>query len=239
MRSYKANGIIIKRDNFHEADRLVTLFTDRFGKVTIIAKGARRPKSRMASSTNLFCEIEFVAARARSIDILSETRIISSHCNIGSMWAKTKNAYWVGELICRLTQDEQPSPKLYHLLSDTLGIINRHENTLIVDYFIYHCLTILGYEPKLDECANSGSKLLPSDKFKFDPLAGGVIRSTGGANGETIDIDAIKAMRFLRRPWREVEKLHIPKKVAGDMHRHLKNFAETVLEREIKSDKLK
>lgn len=237
MRSYKAQGIIIKRDNLGEADRLVTLFTDRFGKIKVIAKGARRPRSRMASSTDLFCEIEFVAARTRSIDILTESKILSSHCDIGSQWAKTKNAYWVGELINQLTHDEEPNPKLYQLLSEVLKIINHQKTNLIVDYFIYHCLSLLGYKPELTDCAKTGKKLSCTDKLYFSPAAGGVI-CLPDTKAIKVNPDTIKALRYLAHSWDDVKKLRLPSDIAREVHHCLKDFAEYVTEKEIKSDKL-
>ncbi len=240
MRNYRARGIVIRRDNMGETDRRITIFTDRFGKVSIIAKGARRPKSRLASSTDLFCEIEFIAARGRSLGILTESKIISSHCDIGSAWAKTKNAYWVGELINNLVHDEEPNPGLYKLLSDTLKVIDGDDSVLVVDYFIFNCLRLLGYEPELKKCAVSGKQLSTSDKLLFDPAAGGVVCGPNNhGRGRAIDVGTIKALRYLKESWPSVVKLKITPQIQKDIHMHLKDFAEATLEREIKSDKLK
>lgn len=239
MSNYKARGIVIKRDNIGEADRLVTLFSDRFGKINIIAKGARRPKSRFASATDLFCEIEFVAARGKSLDILTEVKIVSSHAGITDSLNKTKNACFVGELINGMIHDQEPHPNLYKLLSSTLNAIKKNHSNLAVDYFIYNCLTMLGYEPELDRCATTGKKLSIDDNLIFSPSSGGVVcKIDNTVAGRPIDTDTIKALRYLRQPWEQVVRLKIPSNISSRVHMHLKDFAEATLEREIKSERM-
>lgn len=238
VRSYKTKGIVIRRDNIGEADRRVALFTQRLGKVVVIAKGARRPKSRLSSATDLFCEIEMVAARGRTFDILTEADIVSAHSKIGSSWQKTKNAYWVGEVVAKLVHEDEPNPHLYELLSSSLKTINDHDEKLVLDYFAFQLLCALGYQPELSKCAHSGKPLEKDKKYIFSPSSGGVVLQLSGEKGRSIDIDTIKAMRYLNNSWPEVRRLRLSPEVSQELHTHLKEFTEAILEKEIKSEKI-
>lgn len=242
MRTYKARGIVLRRDNFGEADRKVTLYTDRFGKIILLAKGARRPTGKLTGAVNLFNEIDFVAAKGRSFDILTEATVIYSRYGLAKDFLGLKDAFWIGELVDRLVPEREKNSKLYRLLSDILRVIEQKKTTKALDYFIYHALLLLGYKPELNKCVECGEELQAGDKFSFHPIEGGIIGTSchpsGGKKGERIDINTIKALRFLEKSWQEVEKIRLPPKTAKDLHFHLKNLVEAILQKPVKTDRI-
>jgi len=66
MKSYKAEGIVIKRKNFGEADRILTVFTKKYGKIKVLAKGVRRITSRRGPNVELFNQVELVLHQGRN-----------------------------------------------------------------------------------------------------------------------------------------------------------------------------
>ena len=66
------------RQNYSEADRILKLFTKHYGKVSIIAKGVRKPKSRKRGSLEVFGHIKFAASRGKNLDLMTEVEIIDS-----------------------------------------------------------------------------------------------------------------------------------------------------------------
>jgi len=238
MNNYKTQGIVIRRDNMGEADRRITLLTLDYGKKVIRAPGARRPKSRFAPATDLFCEIRFVAARGRTFDILTEVQIINSHDGLSRNLARTKQAYWIGEITERMLHDEEPHKKLYYLLSHTLNIIGMQENDKAVDYYIYNFLCRLGYAPVLHKCAATNNHLSIDGGIYFSPPSGGVVCQKTHQNDAPISVDAIKAIRYMNKPWREFSRVQISSQTQKEVHRHLKNFTQYIIQREIKSEGL-
>ena len=76
IRSYKATAIILKRTNFSEADRLITIFTKKHGKLTLIAKGIRKLTSRKKGHLELFTLAQLQIAKTKSIDIITEAATV-------------------------------------------------------------------------------------------------------------------------------------------------------------------
>ncbi len=71
-RLYQTDGIILHRTDFGEADRLLTVFTPRLGRLRLLAKGARKLTSRKAGHIELFTYVHLLVARGRNLDIVSQ-----------------------------------------------------------------------------------------------------------------------------------------------------------------------
>lgn len=237
MRNYKTRGIVIKRNNIGEADRRVVFFTERFGKIVTIAKGARRPKSRFAAGTNLFCESELYIARGKTFDIIAESNIINSHSGIIQNLINIKNAYWIGELVEKSTHEREPSRVLYRLLSAGIALIEKDNSLLALDYFVMHWLKSLGYEPELSKCVVTRNRLSENDKLYFSPADGGVVCHPV-ARGRIIDSATLKLLRYLLNDWQIIEKLKAPPSIIKQTHICVTDFTQWVLEREIISDRI-
>ena len=79
MRTYTVEGIVIKRQNIGEADKLITLFTETLGKITLLARGIRKSSSRRVGSLELFNQVKVSAARGRGeLDTLTEVQLLNS-----------------------------------------------------------------------------------------------------------------------------------------------------------------
>lgn len=136
MRSYKAEGIIIRRREIGEADRLLTIFTRRYGKVKVIAKGVRRIKSRRGGHVELFNLVTVSLYRGARFDTLTEAEVCDTFPRIRENLDLIGLAYYVCELIDGLCAEHQPNQRVYELLLATMreldsGIIARFEQTLL------------------------------------------------------------------------------------------------------------
>lgn len=114
MRSFTDEGIVLKRSNLGEADRLLTLFTHRHGKITVIAKGLRRPTSKRASSLELFNCVKFQAVQGRGeLDILTEVELLDSFSSWRRHLGRVNLAYQLAEAVDKLTPLHQPHPQIF------------------------------------------------------------------------------------------------------------------------------
>lgn len=123
---YTAEGIVLKRSNVGEADRLVTLFTKDHGKVTVRAKGVRKPTSRRAGALEPFTWVRASVASGRGeVDTLAEVQILA----IFPAWRKHLGritlAYQLVEAVDKLTPDHQPHPEIFEILKTSLFEIGR------------------------------------------------------------------------------------------------------------------
>jgi len=153
MRGYRTNGVIIKRKNFGEADRILTIFTKHYGKISAIAKGVRKISSRRGGSLELFCLVKIYLVRGKNLDIVTEVEVEKSYFKLKSDLAKIARGFYICELIDRLTGERQENRQLYNLIADTLFFLdrekgNREKLDLIIREFEQAFLVELGYWPK-------------------------------------------------------------------------------------------
>lgn len=113
MNNYKVEGIIIKRRNFGEGDKIITLFTRECGKLDILAKGIRRISSRRGPSMELFNHVEVVLHRGKFLDIATEVMILHTFSGMRKQLPTIAKAYQVSELVQFLTRDHQETPEVF------------------------------------------------------------------------------------------------------------------------------
>ena len=125
MRSYTDEGIVIKRHNFGEADKIISLYTKSHGKITLMARGVRKLSSKRAGSLDLFNQIKFHAVSGRGdMDTLTEVQLLTNFSGWKKHLGRVNIAYQLCELIDKLTADRQPHPEIYNLLSLSLSQIS-------------------------------------------------------------------------------------------------------------------
>lgn len=146
-RSYKTEGIIIKRRNVGETDKILTIFTKHYGKIRVIAKGIRKINSRKAGNLELFNYCSFVIAEGRNFDIIMEVKPI----NIFSSWRKSLKkvglAYYFAELVDKLTGERQANKAVFELLKNFLNKLGQFTGDflLLMRTFEENILVNLGF----------------------------------------------------------------------------------------------
>lgn len=143
---FKTEGVVLKHSNFQEADRLLVLYTRDFGKVTCIAKGARRPKSRKAGHIELGNWCSLFIARGKNLDILTEVEIKKAFGQIDFTEDKANQIYHLLELVDSLTANNQKNEKVFNLLVNFLSKITEDEDfNLVSTVFKTKLLSRLGF----------------------------------------------------------------------------------------------
>lgn len=174
MPTYKTAGIILKRTNFGEADRVITLLTPA-GKLRAVAKGVRRIKARLAGHLELFSQSELMLAKGRNLDLITSARLQYYPEQLWSDYAALSRAYLLAEMIDKLL-DEAEHPELYQLLHDCIKALDaKHSPAAVEAYFRLRLAGALGYQPRLDQCVVCHRP--PSGKLGFDVERGGVVHS--------------------------------------------------------------
>lgn len=115
-RTYKTEGIILKRINYGEADRILTIYTKHYGKIKALAKGVRRITSRRGGNVELFNQTVLFLHKGRNLDILQEAQVISSFKDWRKNLKKVSTAYYFSELVDKLTPEAQANQQVFTLL---------------------------------------------------------------------------------------------------------------------------
>jgi DNA repair protein RecO len=120
IKTYSAEGIVLKRSNLGEADRLVTIFTKEYGKVVAVAKGVRRITSSRAATIEPATQANFFFAVGKTIDILTQSNLICSFTHARDNLTRVTQTYQILEIVDLLTVEQQDHPEVYAILLDTL-----------------------------------------------------------------------------------------------------------------------
>lgn len=158
-RTYKTEGIILKRMNLGETDRLITIFSKHYGKTKVLAKGIRRINSRRAPSLELFNHCMLLLHKGKNLDIVSDTKTHASFPRLKKDLHRVGLAYQVAELLDRLLADGQEN---YHVFMRVLELFASFDKKDIdsktIDFLLYDfkifLLQNLGFIPKDREYKN-------------------------------------------------------------------------------------
>jgi DNA repair protein RecO (recombination protein O) len=169
MKQLQTKGIILRRIDYGEADRIITLLSSDYGKIRVMAKGVRKQKSKMAGGIELFSvsEIHFIKGRG-DIDTLVSTRLIKHYGVIVTDLSRTEAAYHFLKVIDKTVEDASGS-EYFGLLNESLAALdNKQIPQLITELsFMMRMLEALGHVPQFGEDV-SGNKLSESEQFVFD-----------------------------------------------------------------------
>lgn len=148
---FQDQGFVLKRYNYSEADRLITVFTRNHGKLTAIAKGVRKPTSKKAPHIETFTHVDLYFVKGHNLPLITQAQTITKFSHLEHHLDTTRQAYHLAEIIDRLLQDEQPYPKifddlisLFNCLDLSFKITNFHQQKLIAS-FQFNLLTQLGF----------------------------------------------------------------------------------------------
>lgn len=161
QRNYKAEGIVLKRVNFGEKDKFLTIFSKNSGKITLLAKGIRNIQSKKAPHLELFTHVSFFVAAGRNLDIITEAYTLENFPHLRKNLKKIAFSYNIAEILDRICAEHQEHKNIYTLLVETLRIIDNNSDgnlKTVIDEFILKILWDLGYLVR--------GKTLPSDELK-------------------------------------------------------------------------
>jgi len=238
--SIKTSGIFIKRMNFGEADRILTILTERFGKIKAIAKGVRKLKSKLAGSLEPFMLLDLQLHEGKTFYIVTGSVIREEYLNIHNDLKKTSRAFYVGELIDKFLEEGHKSDKTWRVFDRALKAIEKNDNQFLLRIFELQIIEASGFYPELYECVHCKNKLQPGENF-WDAIEGGVICSSCQKiyhHGKRISDELIKILRLIdQNKFEIIEKLKLDKTVEQEAEEILSEYIQSILERDIKSKK--
>lgn len=177
MAVYNTQAIVLASKAFGEADRILTLLTYERGKSRVIARGARRPKNRLAAIVQPLSHIEVQIMEGNQLDTLNQGQLINSFRFLREDLDKMSYAFYLCELFETATEGATELRDYFILLLTALELLQNFENLSLTRIFIEVKLILLqGYAPSLSNCYTCNRPLtlpLKSDWF-FEPEDGGL-----------------------------------------------------------------
>ncbi|MCA9097644.1 MAG: DNA repair protein RecO [Planctomycetaceae bacterium] len=174
----KAEGFVIRQVDFSESSKILTLFTREYGKISAMAKGAKRLRGSFEAALDLLtiCNIVFIRKSSGALDLLTEAKLIqrfkAGEKSLENLYA----GYYVAELLASLTEEYDPHPQLY---AEALSALERFSQgdqlERAVLRFELMLLQEIGHLPALEGCLVCDQPIEPDMSYAFRAVQGGLI----------------------------------------------------------------
>lgn len=178
FRSYRAEGIALRSTTVGEADLIVTLLTPSHGKLRAMAKGARRPSSKLVGHLEPLTRLELSLAHGRNLDVITQVQSLESFSALKRELEALSKGLYLAELAEGFAAEEMPSQPLYGLLLSALRFLAQYPPAdLALRHFEINLLRVSGFMPRLYQCAECGKEPAPGRQV-FSPHQGGLMCTT-------------------------------------------------------------
>ncbi len=205
MSLYKTQALVLRSREYAEADCLLTLLTRKKGKVRAIAKGVRKPTSRLRGGVQLFTLNEMLLYEGKSLDIVTQSQCLEGFTllqeSIGSM---TAASYWA-ELLDSVTPEEEVDSEVFNLALAGFHIISLEAKELIIRGLEIKLLSLLGYNPLMETCVSCGGSLKVNEKVAFSTELGGVLCSSCSKK------ESLYFTREVMQVWQQILRMDLSK----------------------------
>lgn len=215
MTSGTTRAVVLRVVDYRESDRIVTLFTEQHGKVSAMARAARRSQKRFAGGLESLCVVEVTLDPGRGeLETLREARPVLPCLALLTSLPRIEAAGAGLELLRATLAERQPEPEVFALTVDFLLALDAgHPPATRLLQFQLDVLDLLGFSPELEQCGVCG-KVAPEDRVAlFRPSAGAIVcRACGGG---ALRLGAVTRRLLLERRGRALEGG--PTRVDGDV----------------------
>lgn len=169
-------GIVLRRRAYAEADRIVVFFTRDQGKVSVLARGARRARARNAAGLDLLTRSELLLVPGRGLAVLAQARAVGLPWP-GADIVRTACGGVLAELVDATVEEAHPDPDFYQLVSDARERMAdpAQDARLELALVSFQIAAGGGYLPDLHRCAVCSEPLQDRDGG-FVPALGGIIQ---------------------------------------------------------------
>lgn len=227
QRLYGVRGIILRRRDLGEADRIVTILTAELGKLRVVAKGSRRTSSKLAGHLEPFCASRLLIARTRGLDIISQAESIETFQSLRLKESSIATAGYLAELVDALVPEDERHEEAYELLFAAFRLIDEGKDPQLVSYIAeVGFLRVLGYRPELERCIEC-ERVIEPEPNGFS-VEGGILCPACTRlrpEAQPISVNALKVLRMIDRgDVQRVLTLNIPAGVRREVDDHLARY---------------
>jgi DNA repair protein RecO (recombination protein O) len=240
VRLVKTDGIILRRSDCGEADRVLVVFTQNRGKIRALAKGARKLGSKKVGHLEPFASSRLMLAEKTSgFWMIRQAETTNPRGDMRTSLIRIAYASLVSEIADRITTEDGPNPNLYALLEETMDNIESDPNPeMALLVFVVRALKASGFDPQLKNCVKCGAEIHPDDHF-FSPAGGGVACKSCGVHDQyarAIKMETLKYLRHIQRtPFSRLKNITVPLQLAVSIEGHLFAFLENLFEGHLRS----
>jgi len=219
MSTYKTEGIIVRRNNYHESSLILDIYTKDYGKVEAVARSARKEKGKLKGHLEIFLYGEFIFARGRNVDTITSSLTVESFMSIRRSIPFLYAAIFVIELADKMILEGHKDERIFFLLKRILCELDKlaasalekesdggipgeilSKRNLLILLFQMHMMSLSGFSPELSKCVSCAMPIVPGENY-FSFRLGGLTGKECAKNDRRavpISDNEIKLMRLFQ-----------------------------------------
>src|SRR3712207_2154496 len=228
MSVINTQAVVLKSVKFKENDIILTLFTRNYGKISAIARGAQRPKSKFMATSQVFSYNNYVLKRQNDMYVVYQSESIKSFYNIAMDFDAFSYASFIMKLVEAALVEGQTSSRLFVMLVRTLFIYSEgvSDAKFILDAFILKFLDYTGFRPNVESCTHCHG--LGYSRAVFSIQDGGIVCEKCKPDLENylkIDQTTIRLMQYiLKNDIIDINKAEVSKILVDELFFLLKKY---------------
>ena len=239
-RRYTTEAIVLSRFDYAEADRILTLMTPGGGKLKAIAKGIRRPTSRLGGSLEPFAELRLALAHGRTFDVVTQVEVVHPWLRMRDDLVSFGTASYLAELANGTLEERHASETVYLLLTRAYGILDAGMAPgRVARWFEMRLADELGVRPEVDRCVECGRLLDADESYRWMPPLGGVLceRCPGPPHERVgLSLEGLKLLKaYQRMDVETLAGLRLPEAVEREVETAMREFLAYSLDRSPRS----
>lgn len=211
MKYRKLTGFILKKQNYHESNQIVTIWTRETGKIRFLARSVRLNKSKLGYNLQDFSLVEIELAGNRSLPTVISVQPVNHFKVIKKDLTRIGPAFYACELMLKMTADEHPNPEAFDCLQDFFNFLDQKDvlparQYQALEVFTLNLLQSLGFGIRLHS-----EFPVPADL--------------------KLHLDSLQKAGFA-----DLERLNHSWEITGQLHEVIRRFVEFILERNLRSE---
>ena len=246
MEPARTPAVVIEVRDYGESDKIVTFFSLDRGKISGIAKGAKRSLKRFVNKLELFTllELHFTDSRSSTLVRIDQAELLAHFSTLRSDYPRYTAGVLLCELVLHWTKENDPDPRLFDLLKWGLGNLEDPQRPPLWGGILFQLklLTLLGYQPDFSGCTNCGTISPSRLPFHFLPSRSTLICATCDRTtrlesqppGLPLAVSTIKLLKLAQElPPTKLSRLRFSFQEAREAAALLRVYGDNILQREI------
>lgn len=245
MAQITTNAIVVRRADYRENDRMITLFSPTLGRIDALCRGCRRQKSPLMAASEVFCAGEYVLYQSREHTTVVSCQVQDTYYALRGDYERLSHGMYCLELCAAAIQPAQENERLFLLLLKTLAHLcyGDAQPRRVTSVFVMGMVSLLGFRPQVGRCAKCGTPVLQGKATEetliaaFSPEAGGVL-CPGCSAGERCRLREKDVLYLQDIMKRGLLSLDSDAQCPDDLFAALRAMAESRLDAQIRSGRM-
>lgn len=179
MRQIKVKGIVIKETPYKDNDKIITILTDSIGKISCMAKGAKKNNSPILACSQYLVYSEFILYKSNNFYYINSAEIVSTFYNFRVDFEKLEEAFELTKLLSIVVSENEDTSDILNLFLNTIYLLDKDikDKTLVKSIFKLKLFCLIGFSPNFYRCNGCGQAFLKEDKIYYDYVSNAFICS--------------------------------------------------------------